>query len=129
MERKGTTNVPVSGVDDKRSITATFSITLDKQFLPMQLIYKGKANQSLPKVNFPQKFSLSVNEKHYSNEKESLKFIEEVILRTFKTSAKKLGLNHKKHSSFMTFFVDKLLTGFSMLLKKTISLQAKYRQI
>ena len=57
MERKGTTNVPVSGMDDKRSITATFSITLDKQFLPMQLIYEGKTNQSLPKVNFPQEFS------------------------------------------------------------------------
>ena len=65
---------PMSGVDDKRSITAMLGITLGKPFLPMQLIYKGKSNQSLPKVNFPETFSLSVNEKHYSNGKESLKF-------------------------------------------------------
>ena len=58
LEKKGTTNgttnVPISGVDDKRPITATFAITLDKTFSPMQLIYKRKTNQSLPKVNFPQ---------------------------------------------------------------------------
>ena len=56
MAQKGIANVPVSGVDDKRSITATFSITLDGNFLPMQLIYKGKTTQSLPKVNFPPEF-------------------------------------------------------------------------
>ena len=50
----GTTNVPISGVDDKRAITATFAITLDKTFSPIQLIFKRKTNQSLPKVNFPQ---------------------------------------------------------------------------
>ena len=44
---------PMSGVDDKRSITAMLAIILGKPFLPMQLIYKGKSNQSLPKVNFP----------------------------------------------------------------------------
>ena len=96
MERKGPTNVPVSGVDDKRSITAPFSITLDKQFLPMQLIYKGKTNQSLPKVNFPQEFSLSVNEKLYSSEKESLKFLEDVILPYIQNERQKLGSESQK---------------------------------
>ena len=28
MEKKGSKNVPISGIDDKRSITATFSITM-----------------------------------------------------------------------------------------------------
>lgn len=53
--RSRTTNVTIPGVDHKRSITAKFSITLDKTLLPMQLIYKGMTNQSLPKVDFPQK--------------------------------------------------------------------------
>lgn len=44
MEKKGTANVPISGGDDKRSITATFVITLDETFLQMQFIYKGKTN-------------------------------------------------------------------------------------
>ena len=41
----------------------------------LQLIFKSKTNESLLKVNFPEEFSLSANEKNYSNEKESLKFL------------------------------------------------------
>ena len=74
MEKKGAKNVPISGIDDKRSITATFSITMENKFLPMQLIYKGKTSQSLPKIQFPNGFSLSANLKHYNNKTESLKW-------------------------------------------------------
>ena len=35
MEKKGTKNVPISGIDDKTSITATFSITMENKFLPI----------------------------------------------------------------------------------------------
>lgn len=42
MEKKGVANVPISGIDNKRSVTVTFSITLEGKFLPMQLIYKEK---------------------------------------------------------------------------------------
>ena len=37
IKKKGTTNVPISGVDDKKSITFTFAIALNKTFLLMQL--------------------------------------------------------------------------------------------
>ena len=101
MAKKGEANVLVAGVDDKRTITATFSITLDNKFLPMQLIYKGKTSQSLPKVKFPEDFSLSANETHYSNEKESLKLLEEIILRK---EREKLGIdNHKALLIFDVF--------------------------
>ena len=72
MEKEGTKNVPIFGIDDKRSITAIFSITMENKFLPMQLIHKGKTSQSLPKIQFPNGFSLSANLKHYSNETKSL---------------------------------------------------------
>ena len=48
--------------------------------LPVQLIYGGKTGQSLPRYKFPDSFFVSVNEKHYSNKKESLKFFKEVII-------------------------------------------------
>ena len=79
MTKRGET-VPIAGANDKRSITATISITFDNKFLPMQLIYKGKTNQFLPKVDFPDGFLLSANETHYSNEEEALKFINEIRL-------------------------------------------------
>ena len=39
MDQKGESSVPISDISDKRSTTATFSITLDNKFLPMQLVY------------------------------------------------------------------------------------------
>ena len=92
MEKKGTKNVPISGIDDKRSLTATFCITMENKFLPMQLMYKGNTSQSLPKIQFPNGFSLGANLKHYSNETESLKFLKEIILPHVKTERERLGL-------------------------------------
>ena len=51
-----------------------------ESFLGLQLIYGGKTNQSLPRYQFPKDFSLSVNPKHYSNEKESLKLVDKIVL-------------------------------------------------
>ena len=95
MEKKGTQKVPISGIDDKRSITTIFSITIENKFLPMQLIYTGKMSQSLPKIQFPNGFSLSSNLKHYSNETESLKFFKEIILPYVKNARERLGLETK----------------------------------
>ena len=53
LAKQNTSSVPVSGVSDKRIITATFTITLDKKFLPVQLIYGGKTRKSIPTVEFP----------------------------------------------------------------------------
>ena len=80
MAKKGSNNVTIHGCNDKRTITATFVITLSGEFLPMQLIYGGKTLQSLPRYQFPQSFSLSVNPKHYSSTTESLKLLNEIII-------------------------------------------------
>ena len=80
MAEKNVKDVPISGSADKRSITATFAEILDGSFLPFQLIYKGKTTQSLPKIDFPDGFSLSVNEKHFSNTQESIKFLKEIVI-------------------------------------------------
>ena len=47
----------------------------------------------MPKVNFLKEFSLSVNEKHFSNTQESLKLIEDVINPYVKEQRKRLGRN------------------------------------
>ena len=50
------------------------------QILPFQLIYTGKTKRSLPSVKFPCGFSLSYNPKHWSNESETLRLIDEVLV-------------------------------------------------
>ena len=92
LAKKSSKTVPIDGVSDKRMITATFTVTLDGQFLPMQLIYSGKATRSIPKVEFPKGFSLSANPKHFSNEEESLKLMEEIIIPYYRNERRRLGL-------------------------------------
>ena len=80
MTKKEIKSVSIVGSADKRCITVTFVITLEEYFLPLQLIYSGKTKQSLPRYKFSESFSLSVNPKHFSNNEESIKFIEEIVL-------------------------------------------------
>ena len=67
LAQKSYSTVPIKGVSDKRMITGTFTISLDSQYLPIQLIYAGKTHRSIPKVNFPKELSLSANPRHFSS--------------------------------------------------------------
>ena len=79
MAEKNSQHVAKKGGNDKRGMTLTLSETVDGTALPFQLIYRGKTARSLPATNFPEGFCLSYNEKHWSNEKETLRLINEVI--------------------------------------------------
>ena len=65
---KGSKNVPIKGVDDKRQITATFAVSSTGNVLPIQLIYTGKTRRSLPKYEFPASFSVGFTKNHWSNQ-------------------------------------------------------------
>ena len=80
MVPKISKTIPIKESTEKRMITAMFTITLNGHFLPMELIYGGKISKSLPIVNFPKLFLLSVNSKHYSNKQESIKVLEKIII-------------------------------------------------
>ena len=77
LAKKGCKSVPIAGSTDKRMTTATFSITLTREFLPIQLIYGGKTTKSIPAVSFPSDFVISANKKH-GNEKEALNMLENI---------------------------------------------------
>ena len=80
MAKKGGKHISRAGATDKRAITVTLCETLDGQILPFQLIYTGKTKRSLPSVKFPRGFCLSYNPKHWSNESEISKLIDEVLV-------------------------------------------------
>ena len=61
-------------------ITVTFTITLDGYSLLVQFIYGRKTSKNLPRGHFPKSFLLSANPKHYSNEQELIKVLEEIII-------------------------------------------------
>ena len=83
LAKKGVKSVSIAGSSDKRCTAGSFVITLEGDFLPLQLIYGGKTKQSLRRYKFPESFLLSVNPKHFSNTEESMKIIEEIVLHFF----------------------------------------------
>ena len=80
MAIHGSKSVPIAGLSDKRNITLTFVVSLAGELLPMQTIYAGKTKQSQPRgFAFPKGFSVTQNPRHWSNELETLRLIDEVI--------------------------------------------------
>ena len=83
-------------VKKKTKKTRTFAITLAGEFLPIQLSYGGKTTQRLPRYQFPEVFSLSVNEKHFSNSKETVKFLNVIIAPYVRKMRKSQGFGKKQ---------------------------------
>ena len=63
---KGSGTVPIKGVDDKRQITATFTVSATGAFLTIQLIYQGTTKRCLPKFEFPKEFDVTFSKNHLS---------------------------------------------------------------
>ena len=76
---KGAKAVPIKGVDDKRQITATFSISMTGSFLPIQLIYEGKTRRCLPNYDFPKGFNVTYSPNYWSNTEKSVELFQKVI--------------------------------------------------
>ena len=93
MAARNSLSVPIKGLTDKRNITLTFVITLSGEFLPMQVIYKGKTTASQPRgFKLPKGFTISQNLKYHSNEHETLTLIDKVIAPYVDRKRKELKL-------------------------------------
>ena len=88
LEPKGIKIVSVAGSTDNKTITTTFTITMDGKFLPSK-----KTSKSIPPVTFPDGFLVSANKNHYSNEKDSLKMLEYIIIPYAKKQRQNLNLD------------------------------------
>ena len=80
MAAKGEKHISRAGATDKRAITVTLSESQHGHILPFLLIYTGKMQRSLPNVTFPDGFCLAYNQKHWSNETETIRLIEDVLV-------------------------------------------------
>ena len=80
MDQSGTKRVKVKGVNDKRQITALFCGKLTGDFLPVQLIYKGKTALSHPRYQFPSGWHITHSPRHWSTEETMIQYINEIII-------------------------------------------------
>ena len=84
---KGSKNVPIKGLDDKRQITATFVVSATGFFLPIQLIYQAKSKRCLPKFTFHVTFTPN----HWSNLKKCEDLFKVIIFPYLSAKKKELG--------------------------------------
>ena len=91
---KGAKAVPIKGIDDKRQITLTFTISMTEKFLPIQFFYQGKTPRSLPRFDFPADFNVTFFDNHWSNTEKSIELFEKVIFPYLKQA--KASLKHPK---------------------------------
>ena len=98
MAEKNSKHITKKGANDKRGITVTLAESMSGEILPMQLIYTGKTNRSLPAIKFPAGFALSFNEKHWNNEKETLSLIKEILCPYIGSVKEKMSLDKSQKS-------------------------------
>ena len=72
MEEKGSKRIEL--------VTAVFCCTIQGDFLPVQLIYKGTTRRCHPKHNFPAGWDITHSKKHWSNESTMIQYIQNVII-------------------------------------------------
>ena len=80
MKKQGTRRVELTGVTDKRQMTAIFCGTLTGDFLPLQLIYQDKTSCSHPHYSFPAGWHVTHSPKHQSNEETMIQYVQEIIV-------------------------------------------------
>ena len=98
FDLKGSKTVPIKGVDDKRQITATFTVTASGSFLPIQLIYSGKTKRSLPKFDFPKCFHVTFTPNHWSNYEKCISLFKKIIFPYLKSKKEELGYPKEQYS-------------------------------
>ena len=95
---KGSKNVPIKDLDDKRQITATFVVTTTGPFLPIQLIYQGKSKRYLLKFTFPSDFPVTFTANHWSNLEKCEDLFNVIIFPYLSAKKKELGYLEEQRS-------------------------------
>ena len=80
MNRSGAKRVEVKGVNDRRQITALFRGTLRGDFLPIQLIYKGKTARCHPRYQFASGWHITHSPQCWSSEETMIQYINEIVI-------------------------------------------------
>ena len=93
MEKQGEKRVEMAGVNDKRQITAVFCGTLLGDFLPVQLIYKGKTNRCHSRFSFPPEWHITHSPNHWSTEETMLQYVEHIIVPYIDRIREDIGTN------------------------------------
>ena len=80
MTQQGSRKVEVVGLEDKWLFTTILCGFLVGDFLPMQLVCKGKHHGAVPKFSFPMDWNITHSPRHWSTESTVVEHIQEIII-------------------------------------------------
>lgn len=106
MEKEGTRRVEIQGYGTKSQVTAVFAGTLSGDFLPIQMVYKGKTTRCHPKFTFPSDWHITHSENHWSNNSTMNDYFTNIILPYVK-SIKEANNFNPNQTSLLIFDVFK----------------------
>lgn len=99
-EKRNSISVAVVGAEDKRQITACIASSLSGELLPLQLIFTGKTERSLPKrtaASIASLCHLTFSDNHWSSQKTMKEYISEIIMPYAETCIRKHRLQADAH--------------------------------
>ena len=92
MVQQGSKQVKVTGLNDKREMTALLAVSLASELLPPQLIYAGTTSRCHATVTYRDDWNITHSKNHWSNETTMLEFIEMVLVPFMVQQREKLQL-------------------------------------
>lgn len=113
LHEKGAKSVPIVGKGIKKQITGTFTVSKSVNFLPVQIIYKGKTDRCLPKgVDFPEGFDITCTPNHWSNEEKVMQHIKNIVVPYLEQKRKELNLPMQKALRIFDVFKGQTTAAF-----------------
>jgi hypothetical protein len=88
----GAKQVEITGLDDKRQITAVLGVSLSGNLLPLQLLYLGTTSICHPKYKFPDNFHIWHSANHWSNVSTMEEYVDKILVPYFSAQKEHLGL-------------------------------------
>ena len=117
MDKEGSKRVEISGANDKRQITAVFCGSLTGDFLPLQLIYKGKSPRCHPRFQFPSDWHVTHSPKHWSTEQTMVQYITKIIVPYIEAKREALGDSEQSALVIMDNFKGQVTPAINELLE------------
>ncbi len=98
MEEKGSKDVGITGLGDKRQITMLLSYSLSLDMLPAQVIYKGTTKNCHADYPFPDDWNITHSKNHWSNSETMIEYFDKVLFPYISKVKKDLGLPEEQKS-------------------------------
>ena len=102
FDLKGSKTLRIKGVDNKRQITETFTVTASGSILPIQLIQSGKTKHFIPEYGLPSCFDATFSPNHWSSYENCVRLYKKVIFPYLIDKREELGYPKEQYSLVMT---------------------------